>query len=121
MAKVLVVEDNTANQRLMRMILEALGHEVECALTGEEGWARVRGEPFALVLLDMHLPGLDGFTLCRRIKALHGRAVKVLAVTALAMEGDRQRVLECGCDDYLSKPVSVTELRARVDSLLGTT
>ena len=118
MAKVLVVEDNTANQRLMKMILESMGHSVVCSFTGEEGWERVKEGDFALVILDMHLPGLDGFGLCARIKSVIGPTVKVLAVTALAMEGDRQKVLACGCEDYLSKPISIPELRTRVQTLL---
>ena len=119
MAKVLVVEDNLANQRLMRLLLETMQHDVECAFTGEEGWARVQGGGYDLVLLDMHLPGLDGFQLARRIKAIHGPGVKVYAVTALAMEGDKQRVLEAGCDGYFSKPISVRDFRTRISEILG--
>jgi len=119
MAKVLVVEDNLANQRLMRLLLETMHHEVECAFTGEEGWARVQGGGYELVLLDMHLPGLDGFQLAQRIKAIHGTGVKVYAVTALAMEGDKKRVLEAGCDGYFSKPISVREFRTRIAEILG--
>lgn len=119
MARVLVVEDNLANQRLVRILLESMSHEVECAFTGEEGWARIQEGHFDLVLLDMHLPGLDGFQLSQRIKALKGGAVKVVAVTAMAMEGDRQKVLDSGCDGYFSKPISVPEFRERIAQLLG--
>lgn len=119
MAKVLVVEDNLANQRLVRLLLESMQHEVECAFTGEEGWARVQSGGYDLVLLDMHLPGLDGFQLAHRIKAMHGPGVKVIAVTALAMEGDKQRVMESGCDGYFSKPISVRDFRARISEILG--
>jgi two-component system cell cycle response regulator DivK len=119
MAKVLVVEDNLANQRLVRILLEAMQHEVECAFTGEEGWARVQDGAYDLVLLDMHLPGLDGFELAQRIKAMKGGAVKVIAVTAMAMDGDRQKVLDSGCDGYFSKPISVPEFRERIVQILG--
>lgn len=119
MAKVLVVEDNLANQRLVRLLLESMDHEVECAFTGEEGWARIQGGGYELVLLDMHLPGLDGFQLARRIKSIHGPGVKVYAVTALAMEGDKQRVMESGCDGYFSKPISVRDFRVRIAEILG--
>jgi two-component system cell cycle response regulator DivK len=119
MAKVLVVEDNLANQRLVRILLEAMQHQVECAFTGEEGWARVQDGAYDLVLLDMHLPGLDGFELAQRIKALKGGGVKVIAVTAMAMEGDRQKVLDSGCDGYFSKPISVPEFRERIAQILG--
>ena len=118
MARVLVVEDNLANQRLMRMLLESMGHTVACAYTGEEGWALVQGNPFDLALLDMHLPGLDGFELTRRIRRLRGSSLSVIAVTAMAMDGDKARVMEAGCDDYISKPISVPDLRKCVEAYL---
>lgn len=119
MARVLVVEDNHANQRLMRMLLESLGHTPTCAYTGEEGWALVQAGGFDLVLLDMHLPGLDGFELAARIKRLHGGRLPVVAVTALAMDGDRTRVLESGCDTYISKPISIPEFRKCIGDVLA--
>ena len=119
MAKVLVVEDNLANQRLVRLLLESMQHDVECAFTGEEGWARIQGGAYDLVLLDMHLPGLDGFQLAKRIKAIHGQEVKIVAVTALAMEGDERKVMESGCDGYFSKPISVRDFRTRISEILG--
>jgi two-component system cell cycle response regulator DivK len=118
MATVLLVEDNQANQRLFRMVLESMGHSVTCACTGEEGWALLAGGGFELVLLDMHLPGLDGFTLASRIKSLYGDAVIVIAVTALAMEADRQRALASGCDAFITKPISVPDFRATIEALL---
>jgi len=119
MGKVLVVEDNLANQRLMRMLLESQGHEVRCSMTGEEGWALVQEGGYDLVLLDMHLPGIDGFQLARRIKDRLGSGVRIVAVTAMAMEGDRNKVLDSGCDEYISKPISVSEFRSRMEALLG--
>ena len=119
MARVLVVEDNLANQRLMKMLLESLGHAPTCAYTGEEGWALVQSGTFDLVLLDMHLPGLDGFELASRIKALRGADLPVVAVTALAMDGDRARVLESGCDTYISKPISIPEFRRCIGDVLS--
>lgn len=122
MALVLLVEDNPANQRLLQITLASLGHRVESAITGEEGWAlleRDGAERFDLILLDMHLPGLDGFSLARQIRARFGRQPKVVALTALAMEGDRKRVLDAGCDEYISKPISLAEFRARIQDLLA--
>ena len=119
MASVLVVEDNLANQRLMKMLLDSMGHEVRCALTGEEGWALLQDGKFDAVLLDMHLPGIDGFELAARIKGLMGNTLKVYAVTAMAMEGDRRRVMESGCDDYFTKPLSIPEFREKITRLLG--
>ncbi len=118
MAKVLVVEDNQANQRLMRMLLNSMDHEVVCASTGEEGWKQVQVVDYDLVLLDMYLPGLDGFELCKRIKAASGGRTRVIAVTALAMPGDRKKVMESGCDGYFSKPISLSDFRSRVQDIL---
>ncbi len=111
MAKVLVVEDNSVNLKLMRMILESLGHEVSCAETGEEGWAIVSSEPFDMIFLDMHLPQMDGFELAKKIRGLLGAKAKVVAVTAMAMAGDREKILEAGCDDYISKPIFLNEFK----------
>ena len=119
MARVLVVEDNAANQRLMRMILQSMGHEVVCASTGEEGLRRSAEGSYDLVLMDMHLPGMDGFELAKRLKKSLGDDLKVLAVTALAMDGDRRRVMASGCDGYMSKPISVPAFREKVNILLG--
>jgi two-component system cell cycle response regulator DivK len=118
-ASVLVVEDNLANQRLMKMLLDSMGHEVRCALTGEEGWALLQDRKYDAILLDMHLPGIDGFELAKRIKGLMGMDLKIYAVTAMAMEGDRQKVLESGCDDYFTKPLSIPEFREKITRLLG--
>jgi len=118
-AKVLVVEDNLANQRLMKMLLESMGYEVRCALTGEEGWALIQDRGYDVVLLDMHLPGLNGFELASRIKGLMGTDIKVFAVTAMAMEGDRQKVMESGCDGYFTKPLSIPEFREKIARLVG--
>ena len=119
MAKVLVVEDNLANQRLIKMILDSMDLDAECALTGEEGWALVQRGGFDLVLLDMHLPGVDGFEIAKRIKGLFKDKLKIIAVTAMAMEGDRQKVMESGCDGYLSKPISLPEVRSMIGKMLG--
>lgn len=119
MARVLVVEDNLANQRLIRMLLESMGHTPTCAYTGEEGWALAQAGGFDLVLLDMHLPGIDGFELAGRVKRLYGAKLPIVAVTALAMDGDRDRVMESGCDGYVSKPISVPEFRKCLGDMLG--
>lgn len=122
MARVLLVEDNPANQRLLQITLASMGHQVKGAITGEEGWALLEqggASSFDLILLDMHLPGLDGFSLARQIRARFGGKPKVVALTALAMEGDRQRVLDAGCDEYITKPISLAEFRAKIQDLLA--
>lgn len=112
MAKLLVVEDNLVNQKLMKKILESLKHNVLCVTTGEEGWALVTsGNSFDLILLDMHLPKMDGFELARKIKNFLGDKTKIIAVTAMAMSGDKEKILESGCDDYVSKPIFINDLK----------
>ncbi|MFB3851558.1 MAG: response regulator [Acidobacteriota bacterium] len=112
MAKLLVVEDNIVNQKLMRKILESLNHNVFCVTTGEEGWALISsGTTFDLILLDMHLPKMDGFELAKRIKNFLGDRIKIIAVTAMAMSGDKEKILSAGCDDYISKPIFINELK----------
>lgn len=121
MGRVLLVEDNPANQRLFQLVLESMGHSVEIAGTGEQGWALLEAAgagAYAGVLLDMHLPGVDGFTLARRIRERFGEGLVLVAVTALAMEGDRERVLASGCDECITKPISIPDFRARLGALL---
>jgi two-component system cell cycle response regulator DivK len=112
---VLYIEDNYHNRRLVRKILESRGYSLVEAEDGLSGLAMVRELKPPLVLLDIGLPGKDGLEVVAEIKA--DRALKhipVIAVTASAMVGDRERFLAAGCDDYLSKPVQVMELINKV-------
>jgi len=111
MARVLVVEDNPVNLKLMRKILESLGHETECAETGEDGWALVCAKKYDIIFLDMHLPQMDGFELARRARDLLGSDARIVAVTAMAMAGDKEKILGAGCDDYISKPISLKDFK----------
>jgi signal transduction histidine kinase/ActR/RegA family two-component response regulator len=108
-ARVLVVEDGIDNQRLLKMILGRAGATVEIAENGRVGVDRAlaalsEGQPFDLVLMDIQMPVLDGYEATRKMR-LHGVSQPILALTAHAMAGDRDRCLEAGCDDYLTKPV----------------
>jgi|SRR5581483_32337 len=103
---ILVIEDNEANLELMVYLLRAFGYAAIPARDGEEGLAAAAAKRPALVLCDVQLPGLDGYGVLRRLKANPQlRDVPVVAVTALAMSGDRERILEAGFQGYLSKPV----------------
>jgi CheY-like chemotaxis protein len=112
MARILLVEDEPDNRDLVRLTLEATGHEVAATATAEEGLARAHAEPFDLVLLDLSLPGeFDGFEAARRLRAdRRFDRLPIVALTAHAMRGDRERALAAGCDDYISKPIA--DLRA---------
>jgi CheY-like chemotaxis protein len=116
---ILVVEDNPVNMRLVRLILRTQGYAVEEAGTGHEALAKLRDRPPALILLDMQLPGLDGFTLAAMLKSdAQTRAIPLVATTAYAMLGDAERILAAGCDAYLSKPIDDTELIKVIEQCL---
>ena len=109
--RILVVEDNPDNRVLITDVLISLDYEVIVAVDGEEGVAKAGSDKPDLILMDISLPLLDGLTATRRIKAqpeLHD--IIVIALTAHAMVGDRERALEAGCDDYVSKPIDLREL-----------
>jgi two-component system cell cycle response regulator len=119
MAHILVIEDNVDNLRLMTYLLEAFGHSVETAADGIEGLAREQDGTFDLVLCDVHLPGMDGHEIARRLAADAGRSgPPLIAVTALAMVGDRERVLQAGFDGYISKPIEPELFVRQIEAFL---
>lgn len=108
---VLYIEDNFHNRRIVRKILQSRGYNLIEAEDGISGLAMVQELRPPLVLLDIGLPGMDGLEVVGRIKADERlREIPVIALTASAMHGDRERFLAAGCDDYLSKPVQAMEL-----------
>lgn len=104
-ARVLVVEDNGPSLRLMTYLLKAFGYEPLAASDGEAGLALARTERPDLVICDVQLPRLDGYGMVRALKA-DGVKIRVIAVTALAMVGDRERALAAGFDGYITKPIT---------------
>jgi two-component system cell cycle response regulator DivK len=118
--RVLVVEDQEDNFQIMNDMLTSAGYEVIKAVTGDEGVAMAESHKPDLILMDVMLPGLDGYEATRRIKdnaAL--RHIPVIAVTSYAMDGEESRAEEAGCDDYFSKPVSPRTLLAKVREFIG--
>jgi len=108
---VLYIEDNFHNRRIVRKILQSRGYSLIEAEDGISGLAMVQELKPPLVLLDIGLPGMDGLEVVGRIKADQAlRDIPVIALTASAMRGDRERFLAAGCDDYLSKPIQAMEL-----------
>jgi CheY-like chemotaxis protein len=118
--KILLVEDNEMNRDMLSRRLERRGYEVTLALDGEQAVAAARAESPNLILMDMSLPVLDGWEAARQLKAdPTTRAVPIIALTAHAMSGDREKALEAGCDDYDVKPVDITRLIGKIQNLLG--
>ena len=117
---VLVVEDNEKNMKLFRDVLRATGYETLEATTGEEAVELARASVPALVLMDVQLPGIDGVEALARLRGDERTAsIPVVALTAQAMEGDRERFLRAGFDGYVSKPVDVAELVGTVGEHCG--
>jgi CheY-like chemotaxis protein len=117
--KILVIEDNEANLELMVYLLSSFGHEMFSARNGHEGLAAAAKEQPDLIICDIHMPGLDGFGVISRLKQDPALArIPAIAVTALAMIGDEDRVLRAGFDGYLAKPISPETLLSEVESYL---
>lgn len=120
MPKILLVEDNEMNRDMLSRRLMRKGYEVIIAVDGQLGVEIARAEAPDLVLMDMSLPVLDGWEATRRLKAApETRPIPVIALTAHAMAGDRDKALEAGCDDYDTKPVEFTRLLEKIELLLN--
>ena len=110
MALILVIEDNAANMKLAVFLLEQSGHEALKAGDAEEGIRLARERLPQLILMDVQLPGMDGLAATRLLKAdAATRDIKVVALTALAMSGDREKTVAAGCDGYIAKPIRYRE------------
>jgi CheY-like chemotaxis protein len=119
-AHVLVVEDDDASRYLISYLLRAHKHEVSDAADGEIAVKLARERAPALIVMDVHMPNMDGYSAVRVLKAdAELRTIPVLAITALAMVGDREKVLAAGFDSYLTKPIEPSDLIDRVEALLG--
>ncbi len=121
MAKVLVVEDNPANMTLSTFLLESVGHSVLKATDAENGLALARAEQPDLILMDSQLPGMDGLRATAQLKGDGAtRDIPVIALTALAMKGDEERIRAAGCDGYIAKPLSYKDFLATISAQLAT-
>lgn len=120
MRKILVAEDDPASRELVREILAACGYEVVEARDGDEALRKIEQTVPDLVLLDIQMPVLDGFAVLRQVRQDPRFAtLRIVALTAFAMWGDREKVLEAGFDAYLAKPLDAASLRAQIEQLIG--
>jgi two-component system cell cycle response regulator DivK len=119
MPKLLLVEDNEMNRDMLSRRLIKRGFEVVLAVDGQQGVDMAGQETPDLILMDMSLPVIDGWEASRQLKAAAETArIPIIALTAHAMEGDREKALEAGCDDYDTKPIDLPRLLGKIESLL---
>lgn len=117
--RILVVEDEEDNRRIVRDLLTSVGYEIIEAVTGEEGVKAAETQIPDLILMDIQLPGLDGYEATRRIKANPAlRYIPIIVVTSYALSGDDAKAFEAGCDGYVSKPFSPRALLAKIHEYL---
>ena len=120
MTTILIVEDNEMNRDMLSRRLERKGYRILIAVDGENGIDVARANMPDLVLMDMSLPLVDGWEATRRMKADDAlKHIPVIALTAHAMSGDREKALEAGCDDYDTKPIELPRLLGKIETLLG--
>jgi two-component system cell cycle response regulator DivK len=117
---ILVVDDNPQNLKLVRVLLSREGYQVATAADGQEALAVLDTFRPRLILMDLQMPGLDGLSLTRQLKAspVNGHII-IVALTAYAMKGDREKALAAGCDDYVSKPIDADNLCQTIERHLG--
>jgi two-component system cell cycle response regulator DivK len=119
-AKILYVEDNPDNRLLIRRVLQAEGYQILEAETASRALEMLHTQQPDLILMDINLPEMDGYTLTNQIKSLPGLdRVPIVALTANVMKGDRERTLQAGCDGYIQKPVDVDTLPGQIHHYLG--
>jgi CheY-like chemotaxis protein len=120
MPRILLVEDNEMNRDMLSRRLVRKGFEVLIAVDGQQGVEKTQTESPDLVLMDMSLPVLDGWEATRRLKAAaETRHIPIIALTAHAMSGDREKTIQAGCDDYDTKPIEMPRLLSKIEALLN--
>ncbi len=119
--RILVVEDDPQNLYLVKFLLERAGHEVLVATDGLQAVEVAVENPLDLVLMDMLLPRMDGWAATRALKGEHGFAGPIIALTAYSMKGDRESILQAGCDGYISKPIDPETFVSQVEQHLAGT
>lgn len=116
--RIVIVEDDPQSMYLARFLLERRGHEVVPALDGEAALDAVREQRPDLVLMDMHLPKMDGYEATRRLRREFGPSLPIVALTAHSMKGDRESTIDAGCDGYISKPIDPERFTDEVEAYM---
>ncbi len=117
---VLHIEDNVDNRMLVRRILQAYGYLVDEAKNAAQARERIRSRRPDLILMDINMPDVDGYTLTNEIKSMpQYHDIPIVAITANVMKGDRERTLDAGCDDYIEKPIDIDRFIEQVEKYLG--
>jgi len=120
MPKILLVEDNEMNRDMLSRRLARKGFEVAIAVDGRQGVEMAQAAAYDVILMDMSLPEIDGWDATRQLRAAPStRSVPIIALTAHAMSGDREKAIEAGCDDYDTKPIELERLLGKIEGLLG--
>ena len=120
MSTILLVEDNELNRDMLSRRLQRKGYTVTVAVDGEEAVAKASADSPALILMDMNIPLIDGWEATKRIKAAEETGqIPIIALTAHAMAGDREKALDVGCDEYETKPVEFVRLLEKIEQFLG--
>ena len=120
MTRILLVEDNEMNRDMLSRRLERKGYEVDMAVDGRQGVDKAKTLAYDLVLMDMSLPEIDGWEATRELRSDPAtKSLPIIALTAHAMSGDREKALEAGCDDYDTKPIELARLLGKMEALLG--
>ena len=113
--KILYIEDNPENRTLVKRVLEVEGYTVMLANNAKEGLAQAIANPPDLILMDINMPGMDGYVTTSHLKSTPGlESIKVIALTANVMKGDKEKTLAAGCDGYLQKPIDVDQLPRQI-------
>lgn len=119
MNKILLIEDNELNRDMLTRRMQKRGYQIVSAVDGETGVSMAQSEAPALILMDVSLPGIDGWEATRRIRAATGsRHIPIIALTAYTTPGDRETALAAGCDDFDTKPIDLPRLLGKIENLL---